>query len=245
MRIHEDNVTQNNISKTTINVLTLMKRKEFYIPPNFFNKFDDRGNILCRVDKCSRQTKLPFKYFCCRSHAREFASWHFLHCTWIGVRLAIFKRDGYTCQKCGKSWDKERIIKLTKRNMRFLNFADVLDVKGTDLECDHIQPVAQLVEHFQSVTRKKNTSPTKSSYNLPFTKERLLSYDNLRTLCSQCHSNVTVNFTMARHYESKMRSSADTAKAMIKYYTLGKGNESYSGLKENYSKFRTTKSTGA
>ena len=63
VRIHEDNVTQNNISKTTINVLTLMKRKEFYIPPNFFNKFDDRGNILCRVDKCNRQTKLPFKYF--------------------------------------------------------------------------------------------------------------------------------------------------------------------------------------
>lgn len=217
-----------------------MKRKGFYIPPNFFNKLDDRGNLICRVAKCNKQSKPPFRYFCCRSHAREFAKWHFLHGTWIGVRLAIFKRDGYTCQKCGKSWDKERIIKLTRRNMRFLNFANVLDVKGTDLECDHIQPVVQLVEHFRMMARRSKASPTKSSYNLPLTDERLLSYDNLRTLCSKCHSNVTVNFTMARHYESKIRSSAETAKAMIEYYTIGKDNKTGSQLKENSSEFRTT-----
>jgi hypothetical protein len=207
-----------------------MNRKGLYIPPNFFNKSDDRGNLLCRVAKCNKQTKLPYRYFCCRSHAKEFARWHFLHCTWIGVRLAIFKRDDYTCQKCGKSWDKEQIIKLTKRNMRFLNFADVLDVKGTDLECDHIQPVVQLVEHFHRVTKIHNASQTNSSNDLPFTKERLLSYGNLRTLCSKCHSNITVNFTMTRHYESKVRSSAETAKAMIKYYAIGKDNKTGPGL---------------
>lgn len=146
------------------------------------------------------------------------------------MRLAIFKRDDYTCQKCGKSWDKEQIIKLTKRNMRFLNFADVLDVKGTDLECDHIQPVVQLVEHFHRVTKIHNASQTNSSNDLPFTKERLLSYDNLRTLCSKCHRYITVNFTMTRHYESKVRSSAETAKAMIKYYAIGKDNKTGPGL---------------
>jgi 5-methylcytosine-specific restriction endonuclease McrA len=201
-----------------------MNRKGLYIPPNFFNKSDDRGNLLCRVDGCNKQTKLPFRYFCCRSHAKEFARWHFLHCTWIGVRLAIFKRDGYTCQRCGKSWDRERIVKLNKRNKRFLNFADVLEVKGTDLECDHIRPVVQLVEQFRRVPKIRNTNLTNSLDNLRLTKERLLSYDNLRTLCSKCHSNITVKFTLTRHYESKVRSSAETANAMIKYYSLGKDN---------------------
>ena len=202
-----------------------MNRRELYIPPNFFNKLDDRGNIFCRVAKCNKQTKFPFRYFCCRSHANEFARWHFLHCTWVGVRLAIFKRDDYECQKCGKTWNRERIIKLSKRNMRFLNFADVLDVKGTDLECDHIEPVAQLVEDAGMKTKTRRGSPTHTSNNLLMAKERLLSYDNLRTLCSKCHSNVTVNFTMTRHYESKVRSSAETAAAMIKYYTIGKDSK--------------------
>jgi 5-methylcytosine-specific restriction endonuclease McrA len=225
MILHEIYATQINVSKTEINVLTPMKRKEFYVPPNFYNKLDDRGNLLCRVAECNKQTKVPFRYFCCKTHAREFARWHFLHCTWIGVRLAIFKRDDYTCQKCGKSWDKEQIIKLTKRNMRFLNFADVFDVKGTDLECDHIQPVVQLLEDFRMKTKIRNASLPNSSNNLLFAKERLLSYDNLRTLCSKCHGNVTVSFTITRHYESKVRSSAETAKAMIKYFAIGKDNK--------------------
>lgn len=193
-----------------------MKRKELYIPPSFFNKTDDLGNRVCRVVKCNKRTKVPFRYFCCKAHAQEFARWHFLHCTWIGVRLAIFKRDGYRCQKCGKFWDKQQIIKLTKRNLRFLNFADVLDVKGTDLECDHIRPVAQLVEELRTKSKMNN------SKNLSFTRKQLLSYKNLRTLCSKCHSNVTVNFTTTRHYENKVRSSAETAKAMIEYYGIGR-----------------------
>lgn len=198
-----------------------MKRKGFYIPPNFFNKLDDHGNLLCRVAECNKQARFPYRFFCCRSHATEFARWHFLHCTWIGVRLAIFKRDAYACQKCGKSWNKDQITKLTKRNMRFLDFADVLDVKGTDLECDHIRPVVQLVENFRKVTKTRNSNPINPPDKLQFTKQQLLSYENLRTLCSKCHSKVTVNFTQTRHYENKVRSSAQTAKAMIKYYAIG------------------------
>lgn len=137
------------------------------------------------------------------------------------MRLAIFKRDGYKCQKCGKTWDTERIIKLTKRNMRFLQFAGVLDVKGTDLECDHILPVAQLFADVDIKTQIRRRNPAHPSNKLLLAKKRLLSYDNLRTLCSKCHIKVTVNFTLTRHYESKIRSSAETAAAMIKYYTIG------------------------
>jgi 5-methylcytosine-specific restriction endonuclease McrA len=198
-----------------------MDRKELYIPPNFFNKRDEQGNFLCRLAKCNKEAKFPFRYFCSRSHAKDFARWHFLHCTWIGVRLAIFKRDGYKCQKCGKTWDTERIIKLTKRNMRFLHFAGVLDVKGTDLECDHILPVAQLFADVDIKTQIRRRNPAHPSNKLLLAKKRLLSYDNLRTLCSKCHIKVTVNFTLTRHYESKIRSSAETAAAMIKYYTIG------------------------
>ena len=168
---------------------------------------------------------MPFRYYCSRSHAKEFAKWHFLHCTWIGVRLAIFKRDEYTCQICGKSWDKGQIIKLTKRNVRLLNFADVLDVKGTDLECDHIIPVVQLVEQFEGNTEIRNINSFRDFLSI---EEILLSYENLRTLCSKCHSNATIEFAMTRHYESKLRSSAETAKAMFEYYTIGKANKTVS-----------------
>lgn len=202
-----------------------MNRKELYIPPNHFNKRDEQGNLLCRVAKCNKEAKFPFRNFCSRSHANGFARWHFLHCTWIGVRLAIFKRDDYKCQKCGKMWDTEQIIKLTKRNMRFLNFADVLDVKGTDLECDHILPVAQFFDDVDIKTKIRSGSPTHHSNKSLSAKKRLLSYDNLRTLCSRCHSKVTVKFTMTRHYESKVRSSAETAAAMIKYYTIGEDSK--------------------
>ncbi len=80
-------------------------------------------------------------------------------------------------------------------------------------------------------TKIRNAGPTNSSSNLPFTKGPLLAYDNLRTLCSKCHNNVTVNFTMARHYESKVRSSAETARALIKYYAIGNAKKAGPKLK--------------
>jgi 5-methylcytosine-specific restriction endonuclease McrA len=201
-----------------------LKRSGLYVPPSFFNKFDSRGNILCRIIECHRQANAPFRFFCTRSHKREFERWHFLNCTWTGVRLAIFRRDDYTCQKCGKHWAKSDILKLNRRNSRFLSFANVSDVVGTDLECDHIRPVIQLAsEHSRSTKMRNYGNKPNPLKDFKFTHEVLLSYDNLRTLCYQCHANVTVNFARVRHFEMKLQSSAETAKAMINYYSLKNG----------------------
>jgi 5-methylcytosine-specific restriction endonuclease McrA len=83
----------------------------------------------------------------------------------------IFRRDGYTCQICKKEF-------LYKYRRKF--------VRSANLECDHIIPRSS----YQQLGYKYDTLENKIKVTIEF----FHNHSNLRTVCRDCHKQVTSTF---------------------------------------------------
>lgn len=133
-----------------------------------FDKFDDSGKLLCRNTKCNNHPVLPYKKYCSKKCNQEFRRWYYHNFFWERVRSDIFKRDRYTCQLCNRRF-------LYKYRRKF--------VKSSNLECDHIVPKSL----YQKLGYKYDTLENKIRVTLEF----FHNHGNLRTVCRDCHKQVT------------------------------------------------------
>ncbi len=156
----------NNNNNNTSN-----KINKFILYIKEFDKFDTDGNPICRNNNCFNKVCKPFRKYCSRKCSREFSKWYNSNFYWRNIRNSVLKRDNYTCQICGIRLHKK------KRNNKNTN---------NWLECDHIIPksyFSYLGYSFDSLENKIKTI-----------LEFLHNKDNLRTLCSICHKQVTSGY---------------------------------------------------
>ena len=140
-----------------------------------FDKYDSNGNTMCRNTGCINLIRAPFRKYCSKKCSKEFERWYYHNFYWERVKSDIFKRDDYTCQLCK--------IKYPYTYRR--KFA-----RSKKLECDHIIPKSrykQLGYKFDTLEEKIRT-----------VMEFLHNHDNLRTLCKECHKQVTIDYLKKR-----------------------------------------------
>ena len=137
-----------------------------------FDKYDDNGKLLCRNTKCSNYPILPYKKYCSKKCNREFRHWYYHNFFWERVRSDIFKRDKYACKLC-----KRKFLHTYRRG----GFA-----RCKNLECDHIIPKSL----YEQLGYKYDTLENKIKVTLEFFHNR----NNLRTLCHDCHKQVTSSY---------------------------------------------------
>ena len=140
-----------------------------------FDKHDDNGKLLCRNTKCTNHPVLPYKKYCSKKCNQEFRRWYYHNFFWDRVRSDIFRRDEYTCQIC-------------KRAYRY-NYRRKF-VRSANLECDHIIPRSM----YQRLGYKYDTLENK----IKVTVEFFHNHNNLRTVCRECHKQVTSTFLSNR-----------------------------------------------
>jgi 5-methylcytosine-specific restriction endonuclease McrA len=137
---------------------------------NEFDRLDEAGNQKCRKINCENLVRKPFRKYCSRKCSVEFTRWYNKNFYWRNIRTSILKRDNYTCQICGLRLNKKK-----KHNKKIKNW----------LECDHIIPKSYytfLGYNFDTLENKIKT-----------VLEFFHNENNLRTLCYNCHKEVTVN----------------------------------------------------
>jgi 5-methylcytosine-specific restriction endonuclease McrA len=137
---------------------------------NEFDRLDEAGNQKCRKNDCENLVRKPFRKYCSRKCSIEFTRWYNKNFYWRNIRTSILKRDNYTCQICGLRLNKKK-----KHNKKIKNW----------LECDHIIPKSYytfLGYNFDTLENKIKT-----------VLEFFHNENNLRTLCYNCHKEVTVN----------------------------------------------------
>lgn len=133
-----------------------------------FDKYDNNGKLLCRNIQCTKYPQPPYKKYCSKECNKGFVHWYYHNFYWDRVRSNVFKRDNYTCQIC-------------KRKCRYVyrrKFA-----RSNKLECDHIVPRSL----YQQLGYKFDTLDNKIKTTLEFFHNQ----NNLRTLCNECHKQVT------------------------------------------------------
>jgi 5-methylcytosine-specific restriction endonuclease McrA len=136
-----------------------------------FDKYDDNGKLLCRNTKCSNYPILPYKKYCSKKCNLEFRRWYYHNFFWERIRSDIFKRDKYTCQIC-----KKKFLHNYRRSFARCKY----------LECDHVIPRSL----YEQLGYKYDTLENKINVTLEFFHNR----NNLRTLCHDCHKQVTSRY---------------------------------------------------
>jgi 5-methylcytosine-specific restriction endonuclease McrA len=136
-----------------------------------FDKYDERGRLLCRNFNCPNYPVLPYRKYCSKECNKKFRRWYYRNFYWERVRSDIFKRDRYTCQLCKRQF-------LYRYRRKF--------VRSSNLECDHIIPRSM----YQELGYKYDTLENKVRATLEF----FHNHSNLRTVCTDCHKKITSTY---------------------------------------------------
>ncbi len=162
-----NNVELSN-TNSNVNVNTNVNGR-FIVYIGEFDKYDENGDALCRNANCINKVNKPYRKYCSKKCNKEFSRWYLTNFYWSRVRSNVLKRDNFTCQLCG--------IKLQKRKR--------YNKTQNWLECDHIVPKS----YYLHLGYRFDTLENKVKTMLEFIHNK----DNLRTVCYNCHKQVTVN----------------------------------------------------
>ena len=149
-------------------MLTELQRSKMIVYIQEFDRYDHNGKLLCRNTKCSNYPLVPYKKYCSKKCNQQFRRWYYHNFFWERVRSDIFKRDEYKCQICKRKF-------LYRYRRKF--------VRSEKLECHHIIPRSL----YQQLGYKYDTLENKIRVTLEF----FHNHDNLRTVCRDCHKQVT------------------------------------------------------
>jgi 5-methylcytosine-specific restriction endonuclease McrA len=147
-----------------------------------FDKYDSLGRLLCRNTNCNNYPRSPYRKYCSRKCNKDFERWYYHNFFWDRVRSDIFKRDNYTCQICKRKYP------YTYRK----KFA-----RSGKLQCDHIVP--------RSLYEQKGYKYDTLDSKIKTTLEFLHNHNNLRTLCYNCHKQVTAKYRQQRSLLTERR----------------------------------------
>jgi 5-methylcytosine-specific restriction endonuclease McrA len=157
--------------ETNLMVTASKKSSKMFVYIREFDKYDDSGKLLCRNTICFNYPESPYRRYCSKKCSKDFEHWYYHNFYWDRVRSDIFKRDNYTCQIC------KRRFPYTYRR-RF--------AKSKKLQCDHVIPRSLYKQHgYKYDTLENKITATLEFFHNP---------DNLRTLCYNCHKQVTLKY---------------------------------------------------
>ena len=152
-------------------VIRSVKTPKLIVYIQEFDRYDSHGRLLCRNSSCNSYPSHPYRKYCSKSCSQYFGHWYYHNFYWDRIRSDIFKRDNYTCQIC-----KRRFPYVYRRKL----------ARSNKLECDHIIPRSLYKQHGYEF----NTFENKVEATLEF----FHNHDNLRTLCHNCHKQVTAKY---------------------------------------------------
>lgn len=141
-----------------------------YLTTEVFDRFNEKGNMLCRNPKCDSRPKRPFHFYCSNNCRDKFTTYYIETCCVVN-KVRIATRDNDICRICKK--DCARYY-----------------------EIDHIKPRSIIKKQIYAEFLKL-PEPLRKKNFVKFTIKYLKTANdpsNLRTLCRECHRKVTDNF---------------------------------------------------